>query len=47
MTSYIIRNQLSDVEEIKAFDSEGYRYNEGLSSDDDWVFTRRAKGSAK
>jgi len=43
MTSWIIRNQLSEPEEIKAFGAEGYRYNDHLSSENDWVFTRRAK----
>ena len=40
MTSHIIREQLSDAEELKKFVQRGYRYNPGLSSDDDWVFTR-------
>ena len=40
MTSYIIQNQLEDVEDLKAFDLEGYRFNMGLSEEDDWVFTR-------
>jgi len=43
MTSYIIRNRLSDVEEIKSFDVEGYCYNDALSSEDGWVFTRTGK----
>jgi len=43
MTSWIIRNQLSEPDEIKAFGAEGYRYNDNLSSEDDWVFTRTAK----
>ena len=41
MTSYIIQNQLENVEEIKTFNLEGYRFNMALSEDDDWVFTRR------
>jgi cytoplasmic iron level regulating protein YaaA (DUF328/UPF0246 family) len=45
MTSFIIRHQLSDAEEIKRFDAEGYRYNDGLSSEDDWVFTRRDRAA--
>jgi cytoplasmic iron level regulating protein YaaA (DUF328/UPF0246 family) len=40
MTSYIIQNQLEDVEDLKAFDLEGYRFNMALSEEDDWVFTR-------
>jgi hypothetical protein len=42
MASYIIRNQLTDVEDIKSFDADGYRFNAGLSSEDDWVFTRES-----
>jgi cytoplasmic iron level regulating protein YaaA (DUF328/UPF0246 family) len=40
MASYIIRNELSDVEDVKSFDAEGYRFDARISSDDDWVFTR-------
>ncbi len=42
MASYIIHNQLTDVEDVKSFDAEGYRFDAGLSSDDDWVFTRES-----
>lgn len=40
MSSYIIKNQLKDVEAIKAFDVAGYSYNEVMSSPKEWVFTR-------
>ncbi len=40
MSAYIIKNQLKDVEAIKAFDLAGYSYNETLSSPKEWVFTR-------
>ncbi len=40
MTSYIIKNRLEQVEDIKGFDVEGYTYNEELSSEQEWVFTR-------
>jgi cytoplasmic iron level regulating protein YaaA (DUF328/UPF0246 family) len=42
MTSYIIQNQLEDVEDIKTFNLEGYRFNMALSDGDDWVFTRKS-----
>ena len=42
MTSFIIQNQLEDVEEIKTFNLEGYRFNMALSDGDDWVFTRKS-----
>lgn len=40
MTSYIIKNRLEQVEDIKGFDVEGYTYNKELSSEQEWVFTR-------
>lgn len=40
MSRFIIQNQISDPEEIKAFDSEGYYFNNQLSKADNWVFTR-------
>ena len=40
MSRYIIRNRLSDPEDIKGFGLEGYRYNAELSGADRPVFTR-------
>ncbi len=40
MTRYIIKNKISDVEQIKGFDYDGYMYNDRLSEGDQWVFTR-------
>lgn len=40
MSRYILLNRLKNPEDIKAFDVEGYQYNEGLSKGDQWVFTR-------
>ena len=40
MTGYIMRNQLSDPEDLKNFAMEGYRYSESMSEGDRWVFTR-------
>lgn len=40
MSRFIIRNQITDPEELKAFDSEGYYFNNQLSKGDNWVFTR-------
>ncbi|MBV1929705.1 MAG: peroxide stress protein YaaA, partial [Gammaproteobacteria bacterium] len=45
MVAYIVRNRLSDVEQIKNFDSEGYVYNPAMSSAREWVFTREAAAS--
>ena len=40
MARYIIQQRISDPEEMKLFDAEGYAFNEPLSQDDEWVFTR-------
>ncbi len=40
MSRFIIQNNISDPEEIKAFDWEGYYFNNQLSGENDWVFTR-------
>jgi cytoplasmic iron level regulating protein YaaA (DUF328/UPF0246 family) len=40
MVRYIAENQISNFEEIKAFSSEGYWYNEELSTQSKMVFVR-------
>ena len=40
MTRYLIENQLSDVEELKLYDVDGYQYNDLQSTADEWVFIR-------
>ncbi len=40
MTRYIIRNRLNSVEQLKAFDTDGYFYDEAGSSADELVFKR-------
>ncbi|MDG1331908.1 MAG: peroxide stress protein YaaA [Crocinitomicaceae bacterium] len=40
MARYIVDHSISNPEEIKGFDTDGYRYDENLSTEDDWVFTR-------
>ncbi len=40
MVRYIIKNQLSNPEDLKAFDGGGYSYNDRLSKGNTWVFTR-------
>jgi cytoplasmic iron level regulating protein YaaA (DUF328/UPF0246 family) len=40
MTRFIIQNQISDPENLKAFDGEGYYYNNELSTESKPVFTR-------
>jgi len=40
MSRFIITNGITDPEEIKAFDCEGYYFNNDLSKGDSWIFTR-------
>lgn len=40
MTRFIIENELENVNDLKAFDTEGYYYDARRSSDDKWVFVR-------
>lgn len=41
LSRFIIQNQLDDVEGIKAFDVDGYAFNEEMSRGNSWVFTRK------
>jgi len=40
LSRFIIQNQLTDIEDIKGFDEEGYIFNHRLSKGNHWVFTR-------
>ncbi|MEL7201040.1 MAG: peroxide stress protein YaaA, partial [Pseudomonadota bacterium] len=40
MARWALEHRLTDHRDLRGFDSEGYRLNEGESSDDRWVFTR-------
>ncbi|NOY37676.1 MAG: peroxide stress protein YaaA [Chlorobi bacterium] len=40
LTRFILENRLSDPEEIKTFDWEGYGFDANLSDENRWVFTR-------
>ena len=40
MARYIIQRRISDPEEMKLFNAEGYAFNAPLSQDDEWVYTR-------
>jgi cytoplasmic iron level regulating protein YaaA (DUF328/UPF0246 family) len=40
MARYIINHQIVNIEEIKAFDLDHYRFDENLSKGNQWVFTR-------
>lgn len=40
MTNYIIKQQISDYEQLKGFNANGYAFDESLSNEDNWVFVR-------
>lgn len=40
MAAYMVKNRAKSIEELKAFDWEGYRYQSAQSSDAELVFTR-------
>lgn len=40
MSRFILENSIVSPDELKKFDAEGYNYNEHMSSDKEWVFTR-------
>lgn len=40
MTNYAIKNKITDPEQLKTFNEEGYEFSESLSSKSDWVFIR-------
>jgi len=41
MANYIIENKISQINDLKQFNSAGYEYSESLSKVNDWVFTRK------
>ncbi len=40
MCRFMVNNRISDPEDLKAFDLEGYHYNPHLTKGNNWVFTR-------
>lgn len=40
MTDYAIRNRITDPEQLKLFNGEGYEYSDRLSSEEEWIFVR-------
>ena len=41
MARYIIENEITELEQLKAFDLAGYQYSSEFSQGNDWVFTRK------
>ena len=44
MTSYIIKNRITDTKKLQDFAKAGYSYNPELSDDKNLIFTRQLKG---
>ena len=42
MATFIVKNRITKPEDIKQFDVDGYVFNDSFSSEDKWVFTRKA-----
>ena len=40
MARFIIKNRITKVEDIKAFDIEGYFYSPTQSTPNEWMFVR-------
>ena len=40
MCRYAIDKKIIQPEKLKGFDYEGYAFNEAMSSEKEWVFTR-------
>ena len=40
MTNYMVKNKVTNIDELRGFDYEGYTFNNELSQDLNWVFTR-------
>lgn len=41
MATFIVKNRINKPQDLKAFDWDGYEYNDSYSCDDQWVFTRK------
>jgi cytoplasmic iron level regulating protein YaaA (DUF328/UPF0246 family) len=40
MADFILRNRIEKAEDVKAFETAGYRYDAALSTEDKWTFER-------
>ena len=40
MSNFAIKNRITDPEQLKTFNEEGYEYSEQLSGQSNWVFVR-------
>lgn len=40
MARFVVQNNITDPEEVKLFNTDGYQYDDNLSTENEWVFTR-------
>ncbi len=40
MSRFIIKNGITDYKDLRGFNDEGYYFEEGLSTEDDWLFIK-------
>ena len=40
MSRFIVKNKIDNIEKLKEFNSNGYKYNEELSDSNNLIFTR-------
>ena len=40
MSAFIIKNKITDPQQLKTFDIDGYKYNAAMSEGNKWVFCR-------
>jgi cytoplasmic iron level regulating protein YaaA (DUF328/UPF0246 family) len=43
MSSFMIRHKIDHIEDLKAFKEEKYRFNQHLSTENHWIFTRNSE----
>ncbi len=41
LSRYVIDNRITNPEDMKSFDVDGYKFNKKYSKDNNWVFTRK------
>jgi uncharacterized protein len=46
LTRFIIKNRITQKEDLKTFNQQGYAFNESLSTRDEWIFTRHNQQAA-
>lgn len=45
MAAFVIKNQIKNPEDLKAFDLEGYEFNAKMSKGNEWVFIRNIEAN--